>query len=90
MTQIKLPLTNPGRSIGMLLEPHYYSLSEPMNATKCNIGFENCTEIGKLSIEFTGEEGNNLEGDYFIKNNGSTLEGNFLIKRCMNERLLCG
>ena len=77
-------------AIGMMLEPHTYSGSGPMSATDCDIGFENCSSIGLLSIEITGQESDTLEGDYLIQNNSENNTGNFIIKRCNNERPLCG
>ncbi|MFT7412296.1 MAG: hypothetical protein ACI9J4_000653 [Paraglaciecola sp.] len=82
-------------TVGMMLAPHSYASSGPMDANECNVGFDNCVAVGQLSIKVTGQEGeafevNSLEGVYFIDNNGSTAQGGFVIKRCNNKRPRCG
>ncbi len=77
-------------AIGMMLEPHTYSGSGPMSATDCDASFENCTPIGLLSIEITGQESDTLEGSYLIQNEAENISGQFSIKRCDNDRPLCG
>jgi hypothetical protein len=87
-------------TVGMMLAPHSYASSGPMDANECNVGFDNCVAVGQLSIKVTGQEGdafegdafkgNSLEGVYFIDNNGSTTQGGFVIKRCNNKRPRCG
>ncbi|MFT6778717.1 MAG: hypothetical protein ACJAV1_002659 [Paraglaciecola sp.] len=82
-------------TVGMMLAPHSYASSGPMDANECNVGFDNCVAVGQLSIKVTSQqgdafEGNSLEGVYFIDNNGSTTQGGFVIKRCNNKRPRCG
>lgn len=77
-------------TIGMMLAPHSYSSSGPMDASECDVGFDNCVAVGQLSIEVADQEGDALEGVYFIDSNGATTQGNFVIKRCNNERPRCG
>ncbi|PCJ32438.1 MAG: hypothetical protein COA99_16465 [Moraxellaceae bacterium] len=80
-------------SIGMMLEPHdYYGTSPPDGATDCGIGYSDCTHLGPLSIEITGQgtQEDTLKGVYFIEGEEENSTGSFIIKRCNNDRGMCG
>jgi len=80
-------------AIGMMLEPHNYNGSNnPDAATDCGIGHTDCTPLGPLSIEITGQgiQEDTLKGVYTIEGEEQTSTGLFIIKRCNNDRPMCG
>lgn len=76
--------------VGMKVGPHSYGSSGPMPAIKCDIGFENCVTVGDVSLEFNGKGTDTLSGEYTFQNGDLTDTGDFVVKRCENQRPLCG
>jgi len=79
-------------AIGMMLEPHSSTWGgSPEAATECGIGFTNCTTLGPLSIEITGQgtQEDTLKGVYTIEGEEQAPTGLFIIKRCNNDRPMC-
>ena len=75
--------------IGTVISGHASTLGgEPDSAHECEKDFKNCVEIGVISIEILGDEGERLEGIW--KFEGSDRTGNFNVHKCAQEGGLCG
>lgn len=91
VTSVDLDIDNTADiAVGMQLEPVSLSSGVPASAYHCVDGEGECSDVGELSINIDGQEGNQLLGTYHLKKNGKTTEGPFTIVRCLNERGMCG
>lgn len=75
--------------VGMVISGHSYNFDgEPVSAFECEKDFENCIEVGVISIEILCDNENMLQGKW--KLDGNDRSGNFYIKKCNEERGICG
>ena len=75
--------------IGMVISGHTSNLGgEPDSAFECEENFENCVEIGVISIKILGNDGERLDGTWELQ--GSDRTGKFNIEKCDKELGECG
>jgi len=75
--------------VGMVISGHSYNINnQPDPAYECDAGFENCIDVGVLSIEIVCDDGDRLEGKWSVQ--GSERAGMFIIEKCKQQRPLCG
>jgi len=75
--------------VGMVISGHSYNYNnEPESAIECEKDFENCVEVGVISLEILCDDGKRLEGIWRLID--SNRSGNFYVKKCDQQRGLCG
>lgn len=74
---------------GMVISGHSPGISGgPDEAYECKAGFTECKDIGIITINILSDEGGILHGTWHLQ--GSDRGGYFNIKKCSQERDLCG